>query len=227
MSKPVVFVSYSHRDEVEKEQLVSHLKVLERAGVIELWVDDRIAGGADWAQEIKQAIARANVAILLISANFLTSDFILGEEVPAFLQRRQSEGLTVFPVIARACAWDSFDWLAQMNVRPKNARPIWSGTSGQIDEDLSAIAKEVATAAKKGKVRQNPPPTPSGVIEPLSETADDPDREQAQKLLATKIRRLHALQQQEALYGISTPPEIRIEIEDLETEITELKKQLS
>ena len=232
MSKSVIFVSYSHRDEELKEQLVSHLKVLERAGIIELWVDDRIAGGADWAEEIKQAIARANVAILLISANFLTSDFILGEEVSAFLERRKNEGLTIFPIIAKACAWDEFDWLARMNVRPKNARPIWSGTGGQIDEDLSAIVKEVANVVKKGKAKQDPPAAispvaTSGVDESLSATTNNADAEHLQKLLATKTRRLYALQEQEALYGVSTPPEIKIQIEDLEAEITELKERLS
>ena len=77
MTKPIVFVSYSHKDEKEKEALVSHLSVLQRAGLIEVWVDDRIQGGADWEDEIKKVIARARVAILLVSANFLTSDFII------------------------------------------------------------------------------------------------------------------------------------------------------
>ncbi len=146
---PLVFVSYSHRDEEEKEMVVSHLNLLKRAKLIDLWVDDRIEGGADWQADIEAAIAKANIAILLISANFLNSDFILGEEIPAFLERRESEGLIVFPVIARACKWDIFEWLAKMNVRPKNARPIWSGTKSQIEADLAKIAAEVAEIAKK------------------------------------------------------------------------------
>lgn len=149
MTKPLVFVSYSHRDEQEKEQLITHLSLLKRANLIDLWVDDRIEGGADWQTEIKAAVDRASVAILLITANFLNSDFILGDEVPAFLERRESEGLTVFPVIARDCKWSVFDWLARMNVRPKNARPIWSGTESQIDADLAKITEEVANIVKR------------------------------------------------------------------------------
>ena len=90
MSRPAVFVSYSHKDEAEKEQLVSHLKVLERAGVIELWVDDRIAGGADWAGEIKLAIDQASVAILLISANFLSSDYCYNIELAKAMELHKS-----------------------------------------------------------------------------------------------------------------------------------------
>jgi len=231
MSKPVVFISYSHKDETEKEHLVSHLKVLESAGHIELWVDDRIAGGADWADEIKQAIARANVVILLISANFLTSDFILGQEVPAFLKRRKNQGMTVFPVIAKACPWSAVDWLARMNVRPKNGRPIWSGTAGQVDEDLAQIAQEVMQAARRGtavpattspSVADNRDVPPIVSDEPVSEQ----DMQHVTGLLQTKTRRLYKLQQQAAMYGISTPPEIQMQIEDLEVEIAELKQQL-
>jgi len=231
MSKPVVFISYSHKDETEKEHLVSHLKVLESAGHIELWVDDRIEGGADWADEIKQAIAQAKVAILLISANFLTSNFILGKEVPAFLERREQEGMIVFPVIARACSWKAFDWLDRMNVRPKNGRPIWSGTAGQIDEDLAQIAQEVMQAARRGTAvaaTTNAPVARSRNVPPVvsAEPASDQDMQHLTNLLQTKTRRLYKLQQQAAMYGISTPPEIQMQIEDLEIEIAELKQQL-
>lgn len=146
---PVVFISYSHKDESEKEALLAHLGVLRGGGLIDLWSDDRIGGGADWEEEISKAMAQAQVAILLISANFLTSDFILNKEVPTLLKRRESEGLTVFPVIARACAWKTVDWLARMNVRPKQGRPIWGGRDSYVDEDLSAIAEEVAEIVKK------------------------------------------------------------------------------
>ncbi len=144
MTRPYVFISYSHKDETEKEQLLSHLGVLQRAGLIEVWSDDRIGAGADWETEISRAIAQARVAILLISANFLNSDFILGQEVPSFLKRREGEGLVVFPVIAKACAWRTVTWLARLNSRPKNGRPIWGASDSHVDHDLAAIAEEVA-----------------------------------------------------------------------------------
>ena len=149
MTKPLVFISYSHKDEVEKEQLVAHLMVLETSGLIELWVDDKIEGGANWEQEIEQKIAQAKVVILLVSANFLTSEFILSKEIPDFLERRQKEGLIVFPIIAKSCAWDSFDWLAKMNVKPKNGIPIWSGNNNQVvDNFLANITKEIRSVVK-------------------------------------------------------------------------------
>lgn len=156
MPQSVIFVSYSHKDEREKEKLLTHLGVLQREGFVDLWSDDCIGAGADWVSEIDEAMAQARVAILIITANFLTSDFILGQEIPTLLKRRQSEGLTVFPVIAKACAWQEVDWLVEMKVRPKNGRAIWGAGSRQVNEDLTAIAKEVAaivkaTSAEKSK----------------------------------------------------------------------------
>ncbi len=169
MPKPLVFVSYSHKDETEKEQLIAQLQVLENAGKIELWWDDQIRGGANWKHEIEQAINRARVAILLISANFLISRFITNEEVPALLQRRQTEGLTVFPVIAKDCTWQFFDWLEEMQVRPKNARPIWSGTEAEINRDLTAIVKEVAAIVPQAVVTPPPGPAPPPPPDPAAQ----------------------------------------------------------
>jgi hypothetical protein len=75
---PSVFLSYSHKDEVWKDRLKTHLGVLD----LETWDDRRIEAGANWFEEIQDAMAHASVAVLLISADFLTSRFIRGEEVP-------------------------------------------------------------------------------------------------------------------------------------------------
>lgn len=149
MTQPTVFISYSHQDEQEKDLLLKHLSVLQGAGLIDVWSDDRIAGGADWEREIRETMARAKVAILLISVNFLTSDFILKKEVPELLERRKKEGLAVFPVIAQSCAWKTVTWLTEMNVRPKNGRPVWRDGGKYAHEDLTAIAEEVGKIIEK------------------------------------------------------------------------------
>lgn len=152
---PTVFISYSHKDELEKEGLLNHLQVLERAGMLELWIDDHIEGGADWLSEITQAIDRADIVILLISNNFLLSDFISGKEVPAVLERRNDQDLKVFPLIARYSEWWAFDWLNRMNVRPKNGLPIWRGDNPDIDRDLHDIAREIALLARKKRAAKD------------------------------------------------------------------------
>lgn len=165
--KQSIFISYSRKDEKEKDKLLSHLGVLQKAGLLSIWSDEEIGPGADWKKEIEQAMAQASVAILLVTSNFLNSDFILKKEVPRLLQRRQNEGLIIFPVIAKACDWKAFDWLREMNVYPKNARPVWSDAGSHVDEDLAKIAEELRSIVNRTSpkntqepVRNLPPDIP-------------------------------------------------------------------
>jgi len=144
MTSPTVFISYSHKDEVWKDRLVTHLGVLQQEGLLDLWDDRRIGAGADWYQKIEEAIARASVAVLLVSADFLTSKFILSKEIPRLLERRDKEGLRIFPVIIKPCTWKHVKWLARMNLRPKDGRPIQGGSEFEVETDLATIAEEIA-----------------------------------------------------------------------------------
>ncbi|NJD52670.1 MAG: tetratricopeptide repeat protein [Candidatus Methanoperedens sp.] len=87
---------------------------------------------------------KASAAVLLVSADFLTSKFILGEEVPKLLERREKEGLRIFPVIIRPCSWKQVKWLSRMNLRPRDGKPLMGGNEFQIETDLAAIAEEIA-----------------------------------------------------------------------------------
>src|SRR5215470_11517479 len=101
VTTPTVFISYSHRDEMWKDRLLTQLRVFQQHSILELWHDRRIGAGADWYQEICQALEAAHVAVLLISANFLTSPFILREEVARLLMRAQQDGLPIVPILVR------------------------------------------------------------------------------------------------------------------------------
>ncbi len=130
-------------------------------------------------------MTQAKVAILLISANFLTSDFTLKTEVPRLLKRHQNEGLVVFPVIAKPCAWQRVEWLARMNVRPRNGTPVWREGGLHADDELAAIANEIAqivekavnvtpagTATSKAPPSPQPsPPTATSASEPVTKPA--------------------------------------------------------
>jgi hypothetical protein len=117
MSKPTIFISYSHLDEEWKDRLVRHLAVSQKQGQLELWHDRMIGAGEDWERQIQAAMNAASVAILLLSANLLTSDFILREDVSRLLERRASEGLRIFPVVIKPCDWGAVDWLLRAKYR--------------------------------------------------------------------------------------------------------------
>lgn len=143
MTSPTVFVSYSHKDEKWKNRLVEHMGILSKQGLLELWDDRRINAGQDWYQEIQKTMDAASLGILLISANSLTSDFILREEVQRLLERKDKEGLPILPIIISPCDWQAVPWLRRMQLRPRDGRPLSSGRKHQIDADLANVAKEV------------------------------------------------------------------------------------
>jgi hypothetical protein len=149
VTTPTVFISYSHRDEVWKDRLLTQLGVLQQQSLLELWHDRRISAGADWYQELSQAMAAAHVAMLLISAHFLTSPFILREEVTRLMTRRQQEGLPIVPILLTPCPWKQVPWLARMQLRPLDARPLSAGNDYQIETELTAIAEEIAALLQR------------------------------------------------------------------------------
>jgi tetratricopeptide (TPR) repeat protein len=140
---PTIFISYSHDDEDWKDRLVKHLEVAQQQGLIKLWDDRRIEAGEDWYQAIVDAMDAGSIAILLVSKNSLTSKFILSQEVPRLLKRRDEEGLRIFPIIIEPCDWEAVAWLKRMQLRPKDGKPLSGGRKHQVETKLAAIAKEI------------------------------------------------------------------------------------
>jgi hypothetical protein len=148
---PRVFISYSHRDKAQKDKLLRHLGVLEGLGSIQVWTDDAIKAGNDWQTAIDEALSQAAAAILLISADFLGSQFILQKEVPALIDRWKTEGLSIFPLLVKPCAWQAVPWLTKMQLRPKDAKPVWRSGGRYVDEELKLITLELYTILVQAK----------------------------------------------------------------------------
>lgn len=100
---PSAFISYAHADAEYLTRLRVHLRPLEKAGRLDVWVDTRIRVGDLWKGEIDRALTRATVAVLLISADFLASDFIVDNELPPILENAQHRGTRIVPVIVKPC----------------------------------------------------------------------------------------------------------------------------
>ncbi len=141
---PSIFISYSHKDEPWKDRLMTHLSVLEQAFELDVWEDRQIQAGDQWERDIETAMARADVALLLISAHFLTSAFIKGREVPTLLRRRADDGVRLVPIILRSCPWQRVDWLAPLQCLPRDGAPLTRFRGDNVDKQLTNIALAVS-----------------------------------------------------------------------------------
>ena len=149
MKRTSIFFSFSHKDVAWAERLTMYLKVAERRGVISLWDEERIQPGQKWKDEIREALNTTSIAILMVSPDYLASDFILDEEVPELLRRRQEEGLIVLPVIVRPCLWHTVDWLRQLQFWPKDARPLTSLSNNELDRELVDFVQFIVAVSER------------------------------------------------------------------------------
>jgi hypothetical protein len=138
-----LFYSYSHKDEALRDELATHLSLLRRQGVISGWHDRRIAAGTEWAGQIDQHLEAADVILLLVSADFLASDYCYDKEMKRALERHGAGTARVIPVILRPCDWQSAPFW-KLQALPKDGKPVT--TWGNRDEAFTDIARCIRNA---------------------------------------------------------------------------------
>lgn len=145
-----VFVSYSHAD----REWVRHLRtmmapILRRTGQeLSLWDDSQIRPGVRWREEIKTALAEARVALLLVSANFLASEFVMGVEVPSLLLAAKEEGVPILWVSLSPGLWEHTPISDYQAVLPPSEH--LAGLDGvKLQEALKAISLEIELAMSR------------------------------------------------------------------------------
>jgi GTPase SAR1 family protein len=140
-----VFVSYSHKDKDILERVQTHLKVLESEGAsLDLWDDTQIKAGEKWLDEIEKALSAAKVAILLISTDFLASDFIISNELPLLLKAAENDGATILPLILKPCRFSKDKNLSVFQAVNDPAKPLSKLTEYEQDEVLLKLTDRIA-----------------------------------------------------------------------------------
>ena len=143
MGASSVFISYSHHDEEWAKGLDRKLYILGRENRLEVWSDRQIETGDNWEEEIAHRLSSAAVAVLLISDNFLLSQFIQENELPAILRASSTRGLRVFPVLLSDTPYQNESWLSSLQLYPRG-RCLDEGDAAQRNRDLTNIANEIA-----------------------------------------------------------------------------------
>ena len=118
-----VFYSYAHEDESHLQRLCTHLTMLRRQGLISTWHERKIVPGTDWAQTIDTHLEQASIILLLVSPDFLASDYCYAIEMERALQRHNANEARVIPVILRPCDW-SYAPFTSLQCLPRDGEAI-------------------------------------------------------------------------------------------------------
>jgi len=153
-----VFFSYSHADEALRDQLEKHLIMLKRRGLIDTWHDRRIPAGDNFAHAIDQHLESADVILLLVSPDFLASNYCYDIELKRAMERHEAKEARVIPVILRPCDWhDSV--FGQLLATPKDGKPVKSFPD--LDEAFLQVTQALKDALKAAASAGRVPPLPS------------------------------------------------------------------
>jgi hypothetical protein len=145
-----VFISYSQKDREWLERLQVHLKPLERAGLVERWDDTLVRTGMKWRDEIKKALASAKVAVLLVSPDFLASDFIDKDELPPLLAAEEARGLVVMPVLLKPSRFAKTPSLAQFQAVNFGWKTMSEMTEAEQDKLWTKLTEDIEAAIAQG-----------------------------------------------------------------------------
>ncbi len=139
-----VYISYSTKDEELKKELENHLASLEQEGLITIWSDSEIIAGSEWKSEIYAHLKKARIVLLLVSPDFLTSNFAFSVEMQQAIQRHTAMEAVVIPVILRRAEWLNTP-IGKLQALPSHGRPVteWATRDEAYLDIVSGIRKVV------------------------------------------------------------------------------------
>jgi hypothetical protein len=140
-----IFISYSHKDRIWLEKFQTMLKPLMKNETLVSWDDTCIKPGTKWKEAIEDNLRNSSVALLLVSPDFLASDFITNNELPALLENAEKKGLTILWVATRASMYKSTS-IAEYQAAHDPSKPLSSLSDAQLDSELVEICTKIANA---------------------------------------------------------------------------------
>lgn len=145
-----IFYSYSHVDSDLRAKLGTYLAPLVHQKKIEEWHDRKIEPGQDWNSEISAALKSADIILLLVSADFLASQYCFGVEVDEALARLNRGEARVVPILLKPCLWEESRFSALQHV-PRDGKPVSSWAS--CDDALREVAKEIRDLVSRAELQ--------------------------------------------------------------------------
>src|ERR1700675_3339911 len=151
-SVSTLFFSYSHADESLRDQLEKHLSGLQRQGIISSWHDRRITAGTELGGAIDSNLDAADTILLLISPDFIASDYCYEREMNRAMERHDRGEAKVIPVILRPCDWHDLPF-GKLLATPTDGRPVtkWPNIDEAFLDVVIAIKRALTELGQNAK----------------------------------------------------------------------------
>nr|VFJ89019.1 MAG: AAA ATPase domain-containing protein [Candidatus Kentron sp. LFY] len=146
-----VFIGYSRKDKPFLDELRTHLAPYLRSGSVRAWSDKEIPPGARWLHDMEKTHDKARVAVLLVSPDFLASEFIHDNELGSFLQGAEAGGITILWILVRACAYTGTSLKDYRAVVSPPGRPLARMEGAERDDAWLAVCEEIKKAVAKAE----------------------------------------------------------------------------
>ena len=151
-----IFCCYARKDQPLLKELKSHLMPLQREGLIILWADTDIDAGMEWEEEINKHLNTAQIILLLVSSDFIASEYCYGKEMTRAMERHKAGEAQVVPIILRPVLWENTPF-GKLQALPTGARPVIGSTWHNQDMAFYNITEGIQKVVKR---IQPPPPLP-------------------------------------------------------------------
>ncbi len=143
-----IFICYAEEDEILLNKLKAHLRPLQRQNLAELWYDHNVRAGAAWEPEIKKYLNTAQIILLLLSPDFMDSDYCYGVEMKRALERHERGEAKAIPILLRPVYWHA-GALGKLQALPANGKAVTDPTWHDLDTALHDIAERIRKVVKQ------------------------------------------------------------------------------
>lgn len=150
-----VFFCYAHEDEPLLNKLKAQLSPLERQGLVDEWSDRAISAGIDWEQQIKEQLNTAQIILLLVSPDFLNSDYCYGIEMKRAIERDERGEARVIPIILRPVDFEVTPF-RKLQALPIDAKAVMSSSWQYEDEAFVNVAKGIYKVVEEITTKSSP-----------------------------------------------------------------------
>jgi hypothetical protein len=143
-----IFCCYAHRDQSLLNELKAHLMPLQHQGLITIWADTDIDAGIEWGKEIEKHLDAAQIILLLVSPDFMSSEHCYSKEMKRAMERHQNGEARVIPIILRSVAWQDAPF-GKLQALPTKAQPVISSKWHDSDEAFLDIVGRIRRVIKE------------------------------------------------------------------------------